>query len=120
MNKLIPLQVPWQVSSVQIENIEFQEIYVTMNFLGGIVRTMPALTDTCPIDVSKYDWTDIDLDFQPYRPTELADWKRVIERSREIWFKTGICPTPHIYEVQDSEWLESLKSQIAPQVPATK
>lgn len=158
MNKLIPLQVPWQVSSgwtglvgsftelgttnvsfianalitmadssekevlsndssMQIENIRFQEIYVTMNFLGGIVKTMPALTDTYPIDVSKYDWSAIDLYFRPHHtlqnPDELARWKWANERNLEIWFKTGICPTPHIYEVQDSEWLESLKSQIS-------
>ena len=66
-------------------------------------RMLPSFSDTEVIEESAYDWSFID---NTLKPEEGAD--SFVARFADTWVRSGICPSPGIYEVLTSKWLAQL------------
>jgi hypothetical protein len=70
-------------------------------FKSGVwARMTPSHSDTETIDESQYDWSQI-----PDQWTPDMDIDEYLDRDREAWQQTGVCPDPGVYEVSRSRWL---------------
>lgn len=132
--KLLPLQVPWQVSAnptfldvsfsesglnealtaefgaILLYMGEFHATSVKIIFqLPIALRILPAIGDQSSIEPSQYDWSAFENSFKPHEAvSNVATFKRQYEDMQNQWKSTGICPSPKAYEVIGDDWLASL------------
>ncbi len=79
---------------------------VVVTFKAGIwARWSPAYGDSDVIHESLYDWSAV-----PFRYREGEDVGEWLRRFRGEWIKTGLCPIPGIYEVENSKWRQNVAS----------
>ena len=68
-------------------------------------RMMPSFSDTEVIEEAAYDWS---LVVGALKPGEGAE--KFVARFADTWVRSGICPSPGIYEVLRSDWLAQFRS----------
>lgn len=67
---------------------------------GAWARMSPAHSDTQVVNESEYDWSQVSEDWSPDQ-----DVLESVDRDRERWRQTGVCPDPRVYEIASSNWL---------------
>jgi hypothetical protein len=78
--------------------------FVVATFQHGLyVRMYPGHSDAEVIEEAAYDRSALSCRYQ--RGENIREW---LLRFREEWRRTGVCPDPGMYEVEDSPWLEEL------------
>ena len=81
---------------------------VRVTFARGLwARFCPAHSDGEMVDPDAYDFSTIPeflkLTGGPGEPVDVAQYVR---RFRSMWARTQLCPDPHMYEVENSTWVE--------------
>lgn len=75
---------------------------VRVVFESGLwVKLSPAYSDKEVIQDAIFDWSAV-----PGRWSHEGDIYELLKRSKEEWLRSGICPDPNIYEVENSQWLD--------------
>jgi len=128
--RLIPVKVPWMVTP----STPFLQLHVSedphdkpseVQFVGHLgplaqkgkayqlIRVIlepgvwllmrPGHADTEPIDLSQYDLCEL--------PQRVSDPQEYVRRFRDQWRQTGLCPDPHMYELERSPWLEEARTR---------
>jgi hypothetical protein len=130
MNKVTPVKTPWMVSSTEreltVEKLSKNRLKV--GFLGFFGKDI--VNDEI---IDKYDNVEVIFsgleDFRHFpeyssddsKRIDSYDWELVPEFRDEagslaqhgeifhkVWKKTGFCPDPAVYEIEDSEWVSSM------------
>ena len=68
------------------------------------VRINPCISEGRVIDYDLYDTSGL-------LPALTSDFNRYAQEGFQIWKATGYCPTPRMYSIEPSAWLESLTEQ---------
>jgi len=80
---------------------------VRVHFKPGLwARISPSFSDSEVVKESIYDWTAVSGRYLPGE--SVKDW---LQRFRETWLQTGICPDPGMYEVESSPWLQEVSAE---------
>jgi hypothetical protein len=77
---------------------------VRINFFGGLYgRVLDAEGDYEIVREKDYDWSEMPAE---RRPSEAID--EYLKRGEEYWVRTGLSPSPRIFEVKPSPWIEEI------------
>ena len=78
-----------------------------VEFESGLwVKLSPAHSDKEVVEDARFDWSGV-----PGRWSHGEDIYEFLERSKEEWLRSGICPDPNIYEVEESQWLDETEAR---------
>ena len=81
------------------------EVRVELTFLFTTdVRINPCISEGRIIDYDLYDTSGL-------LPALSSDFNRDTRDEFQMWKATGYCPTPRMYSIEPSAWLESLTEQ---------
>jgi len=77
---------------------------IRMTFISGMwVRMCPAFSDRDVIDPNRFNnYTKI---FEYKLGQSINEW---LSQFRQEWARTSVCPDPHVYEVENSLWIQEV------------
>jgi hypothetical protein len=77
---------------------------VRVLFTEGLTsRKSRAVSDSETVRAANYDWSAVAT---VPRPGELLE--DAVRRAQQLWFLTGLCPSPRMYQIEHSIWLQQL------------
>jgi len=106
-NAVIIVQTPSEIDGAPSgSTVRAPTQLIRLIFENGLwVRFMHAHSDDQIIDEEKFDWSEVAHIYDALAPG--------IEAGRKyywsLWKRNGICPDPHMYEVEGSNWLREIR-----------
>jgi hypothetical protein len=83
---------------------------VKITFASAVeAKMMRGFSDASALDYDMFDCSA--MTYHPNKPIAIKDQSELLRWHREEWEKTGFCPDPCMYEVENSTWIKNINNQ---------